>query len=271
MPLARTHGMDLTGQTILVTGANGGIGRQVVEALARRQTHVLCGMRALGKFEPVTGGSAREVVPVRMDLSSRESIDECLAELGGRRVDVLVNNAGRFAGGLFEEIEVDEYYDLLQVNVAGLVHLSQRLIGPMLQRGHGKIVNNASIAGYAHFPGAAVYSGSKAAVVGFSEALGASWGTARVSVLQVVTPGVETRMLEQVRRDYDEHMGDTSKLDGVAPDEWAEKIVSAIESDDDILNPSGAERLAKLASRGPAAVLDTVLGRTFDRERHSAS
>ena len=256
--------MDLTGQTVLVTGANRGIGRHVVEALAKRPAHVLCGMRDVGKFEPVRAGEAREIVPVRLDLSSRESIEECLADLDGR-VDVLVNNAGRFAGGLFEEVDLDEYYELLQVNVAGLVHLTQRLLRPMLKRDHGKIVNNASIAGYAHFPGAAVYSASKAAVVGFSEALRRELSESRVSVLQVVTPGVETRMLEQVRSDYDEHVEDTAKLDGVAPGEWAEKIVGAIESDDELLNPGGAERLAKLASRGPSGLLDAVLGRAFDR------
>ena len=101
--------------------------------------------------------------------------------------------------------------------MAGLVHLTQRLLRPMLKRDHGKIVNNASIAGYAHFPGAVVYSASKAAVVGFSEALRRELSESRVSVLQVVTPGVETRMLEQVRSDYDEHVEDTAKLDGVAP------------------------------------------------------
>ena len=256
--------MDLTGQTVLVTGANGGIGRPVVEALATRPAHILCGMRDVQVFEPVGAGEAREIVPVRLDLSSRESIEECLADLD-RTVDVLVNNAGGFAGGLLEEVDVDEYYELLQVNVTGLVHLTQRLLRPMLERGHGKIVNNASIAGYAHFPGAVVYSASKAAVVGFSEALRRELSESNVSVLQVVTPGVETRMLEQVRSDYHEHVEDTAKLDGVAPAEWAEKIVGAIESDDELLNPGGAERLAKLASRGPSGLLDAVLGRAFDR------
>ncbi|MBN1528689.1 MAG: SDR family NAD(P)-dependent oxidoreductase [Thermoleophilaceae bacterium] len=250
---------------MLVTGSNRGIGREIVEALATRETHVLAGMRDTSAFERVGGARAREVTPVRIDLSSKGSIEECVAGLGGRRVDVLVNNAGRFAGGLFEEGDVDEYYDLVQVNFAGLVHLTRRLLRPMLEREHGKIVNNASIAGYAHFPGAAVYSGSKAAVVGFSEALRRELAESPVGVLQVVTPGVETSMLAQVRRDYDEHVGDTSKLDGVDPGEWAGKVVDAIESDAEVLNPGGMERLAKLASRGPAALLDTVLGRAFDR------
>jgi hypothetical protein len=76
---------------------------------------------------------------------------------------------------------------------------------------------------------------------------------------------VETDMLADVRQDYEPHMGDPSKIKGIEAGEWAEKIVAAIEDDDDLLNPTGAERLAKLASRGPGRVLDTVLGRVFER------
>ena len=257
--------MDLDGQTILVTGSERGIGRAIVEELAQREVHVLSGMRDVDDFELVSASVAREVRPVSVELSSRESIEASVAKLGGQRIDVLVNNAGEFIGGLFERRDLSAYYELFQVNVAALMHLTYRLLPPMLARGHGKIVNNASIAGYAHFPGAAVYSASKAAVVGFSEALRRELAETPVSVLHLVTPGVETDMLEQVRADYELHVDDTSKLDGVEPREWAEKIVRAIEDDDEVLNPTGAERLAKLASRGPAGLLDVTLGRAFER------
>jgi NAD(P)-dependent dehydrogenase (short-subunit alcohol dehydrogenase family) len=111
--------VDLQGQTVLVTGANRGIGRRIVEALATREAHVLAGMRDPSDFEPVSGGSAREIAPLRIDLATRDSIEESLAELGDRRVDVLVNNAGRFEGGLFEDGDVDAYYELVQVNLGG--------------------------------------------------------------------------------------------------------------------------------------------------------
>jgi short-subunit dehydrogenase len=257
--------MNLTGQTVLVTGSDQGIGRAIVEELATRDARVLSGMRDPDRFELVPDATAREVRPVRIELSSRETIDASLAALGGDRIDVLVNNAGHFTGGLFERRDLTEYYELLQVNVAGLVHLTYRLLPPMLSRGRGKIVNNASIAGYAFFPGAAVYSASKAAVVGFSEALRRELDESPVTVLQLVTPGVETDMLAEVRDAYEPHLDDTSKLEGIEPRRWAAKIVDAIESDDELLNPTGAERLAKLASRGPAGVLDAVLARAFAR------
>jgi short-subunit dehydrogenase len=257
--------MDLSGRTVLVTGANRGIGRAIVEELAVRDAHILAGMRDPGDFEPVPGRVAREVRPVRMDLASKEEVEACVAELGDVEVDVLVNNAGRFTGGLFERQDPDELYEMIQVNLAGLVHLTHALLPGMQSRGLGKVVNNASIAAYAHFPGAAVYSATKAAVAGFSEALRRELDESPVTVLQLVTPGVETDMLAEVRDSYEPHMDDTSKLDGIEPEKWASRIVSAIEDDDELLNPTGVERLAKLASRGPAGVLDQVLTRAFER------
>jgi uncharacterized protein len=257
--------MELSGLTVLVTGADGGIGRALVEELAKCDVHVLAGMRDPGNFAPVSERGAREVLAVRVELSSREEIESCVAELDSHTVDVLINNAGEFAGGLIEGQELDQIYSLSQVNLTGLMHLTKALLEPMLARGRGKIVNNASIAAYVPFPGAAVYSATKAGVVGFTEALRRELDESAVSVLEVVTPGVETDMLAEVREDYEPHMDDTSKIKGIEPAEWAEKIVAAIESDDDLLNPTGAERLAKLASRGPGQVLDGVLGRVFDR------
>ena len=257
--------MDLSGLTVLVTGANGGIGRALVQELAKRDVHLLAGMRDPGEFVAVSERGAREVRPVRIELSSREEIDTCLAGLGDQRIDVLINNAGVFEGGLIEGQDLSHVYAMTQVNFAGLIHLTKALLEPMLARDRGKIVNNASIAGYVPFPGAAVYSATKAGVVGFTEALRRELAESEVTVLEVVTPGVETDMLAEVRADYEPHMDDTSKIKGIEPEEWAEKIVAAIESDDELLNPTGAERLAKLASRGPGQVLDGVLGRVFDR------
>ena len=257
--------MDLSGQTVLVTGANRGIGRAIVEELAHQDVRILAGMRDPDEFEPVSGSGLHEARPVRLDLSSRAEIDACLEALGEQRVDVLVNNAGVFAGGLLERQDLDGVYEMVQVNFAGLVHLTHALLPDMQRRGRGKIVNNASIAGYAHFPGAAVYSATKAAVAGFSDALRRELEDSPVTVLQLVTPGVETDMLAEVREAYEPHVDDTSKLEGIEPREWAARIVEAVESDESVLNPTGAERLAKLASRGPAGLLDKALSRAFDR------
>jgi uncharacterized protein len=254
--------MDLSGQIALVTGANRGIGRAIAEELATRPVEVvLAGVRDPEAFEPLP-----KVRPVRMDLSSREAIEECcdaLPEL--ERIGVLVNNAGQMTGGLLEEQALDDIYSMFQVNLLGLVHLTKRVLPGMVRRRRGRIVNNASISGYAWFPAASTYSAAKTGVVAFSESLRRELKGSGVSVLHLVTPGVDTRMLDATKDVYGAHL-DTSGWDEMTPEEWARKVVAAVESDDHVLGPGGKTALAKLASRGPAFLLDAVSARIFNRD-----
>ena len=131
---------------------------------------------------------------MRMDLGSRESIDESCAELGDepQTIDVIVNNAGLVTGGLLEEQDLDEIYAMFQVNLVAVVQLTQAVLPGMIERGSGQIVNNASISGYAYFPAATTYAASKAGVVAFTESLRRELKDTGVSTLHLVTPGVDT-------------------------------------------------------------------------------
>lgn len=261
--------MDLSGATVLVTGSNRGIGRAIAETLAREPLHLLlCGMRSPADFEPIRAAAAREVRAVELDLSSRESIERSCAALGDDlpRLDVLVNNAGLVTGGLLEEQDIDAVYAMLQVNLVGLVHLTQRVLPGMLDRRRGKIVNNASISGYAFFPAASTYAASKAGVVAFTESLRRELRGTGVSTLQLVTPGVKTDMLAATEAAYGPHL-DTSGWQREEPARWAAKAVEAIKDDRPLLGPGGKTALAKLASRGPGLLLDRVSERIFSRER----
>jgi short-subunit dehydrogenase len=257
--------MDLEGRTALVTGANRGIGRAIASELAHRGARVLAGVRERDPqhLEGVPVHAAVEAV--RLDLSSRVSIEESLAELGAttQKVDVLVNNAGVYEGGLVENQDLDALYELPQVNLVAPMHLTRALL-PSLGQRQGKVVNNVSIAGYAVFPGSAVYGATKAGLAGFSDALRREVADAGVTVLHLVTPGVDTEMMDEVQSDNEGHV-DADGWGHVDPAEWAEKVADAIEDDRDELNPGGAERFAKLASRGPAKVLDVVSRRVFSR------
>jgi len=253
--------MDLTNATALVTGANRGIGRAVCEALAARPTAlVLAGVRDPAAFEPLAG-----VRPVQMDLSSRESIDGCVDALDLAAVDLLVNNAGQMTGGLLEEQEMEAVYAMFQVNLVAVAHLTSRVLPHMLAKGRGTVVNNASISGYAHFPAASTYAASKAGVVALSESLRRELKGTGVGVLHAVTPGVNTDMLDATEAVYGRHM-DTSGWDKVEPAEWAEKLLAAVEADRHVLGPGGRTAYAKLASRGPAFLLDALSARMFSRQ-----
>lgn len=259
--------MNLQGKTALITGANRGIGRAITEELARRPLGVvLAGMRDPAKFEPVEGAQA-EVRPFRIDLASREAIEECVAAAREdfENVDILINNAGQMTGGLLEDQDMEGVYAMFQVNLIGVAHLSSLAIPHMLARGEGKIVNNASISGYAYFPAASTYAASKAGVVALSESLRRELKDTGVGVLHLVTPGVDTDMLDDTEEVYGRHM-DTSSWTKVQPEEWAERVVKAIEEDDHVLGPGGRLSIAKLASRGPATLLDTISEKMFSRE-----
>lgn len=262
--------MDLGDTTALVTGANRGIGRALVERLAELPLRsVLAGVRNLESFEAVKlpPGGAREVRAVRMDLSSQASIEECCADLSEElgSIDLLVNNAGLMTGGLLEEQAIDEVYAMFQVNLVGVAHLTQRVLPGMLARRKGTVVNNASISGYAYFPAASTYAASKAGIVGFTESLRRELRGTGVRAMHLVTPGVATDMLGATEEVYGRHM-DTSGWDRVPAQEWAGRVVGAIEADRRVLGPGGRSSFALLAARAPAFVLDTVTARLFTRK-----
>jgi short-subunit dehydrogenase len=205
-----------------------------------------------------------------MDLSSQVSIEECCGELGDElsQIDLLINNAGLMTGGLLEEQAMDEVYAMFQVNLVGVTHLTQRVLPGMLKRRTGTIVNNASISGYAYFPAASTYAASKAGVVGFTESLRRELLGTGVHAMHLVTPGVATEMLSATDEVYGRHM-DTSGWDRVPAQEWAKKVVDAIEADRRVLGPGGRSSLAKLAAHAPAFVLDELTKRLFSRQPRS--
>jgi short-subunit dehydrogenase len=251
--------MEIKDRTALVTGANRGIGRAIAEALEAEGADVLAGVRRLdGDHEIRETGRLRAV---RVDLSSRESIESSVDGLGGRRIDILVNNAGVFEGGLLERHDVGRIYELMQSTLTGPIHLTRLLLPGMLAGGGGKIVNNDSIIGHAPFPGATVYAAAKTGMHGFTASLRRELDDTGVSVLELITPGVDTEMMDQVQAQLDRHVN-TDGWDHVDPADWAGKVVKAISSDADECKPGGAERLAKLL---PKAVLDLVSRQTFDR------
>ncbi|MGK2877355.1 MAG: SDR family NAD(P)-dependent oxidoreductase [Solirubrobacterales bacterium] len=254
--------MELTGTTAIVTGANGGLGEAFVKALAQECETVYAGVRKPDSYD----APAENVTPIAIDLSSRESIDASIAANpeAFSNTDVLINNAGALAVGLLEQLDEQEIYNALQVNLAGLIHLTKAVLPGMIERDTGYIVNNASFSGYVYMPMATVYAASKAGVVAFSESLRRELDPTGVNVMHLITPGVDTGMLDATEDKYGDHF-DTSGWDKIEPGEWAAKMIEAMKKDASVLQPSGKTRLAILASRGPGGLLDSAASRMFRR------
>lgn len=253
----------------MVTGANRGIGAAIAAELASRPlARLLLGVRdpAATAVPAAPPRGARQVHAVHMDLGSPQALAASWAALtpDEQALDVLVNNAGRMTGGLLEDQDGDEIQAMFQVNLLATVQLTRLALPGMLERGRGLIVNNASISGYAYFPTASTYSASKAGVVAFSESLRRELEGTGVSVLHLVTPGVRTDMLTATEEVYARHLK-TAGWSSVEPAEWAERVVGAIESGAHVLRPGGRLEVARLASRGPAFLLDAITRRGFSR------
>lgn len=164
-------------ETVLVTGASSGIGRELARLFAAERSDLVLVARRREQLEQLAGElTQKHGVQVRVlvhdlaDPAAPTAIAEDLAA-AGVSVDVLVNNAGFGAVGTVAEIPLQRQLDMLQVNVLALTHLTRLLLPGMLQRRRGGVLNVGSMAGFQPGPHMAVYYATKAYVLSFSEAL----------------------------------------------------------------------------------------------------
>jgi 3-oxoacyl-[acyl-carrier protein] reductase len=197
---------DLSGRTALVTGASGGIGRAVAEALhGSGATVALSGTRteALEALAADLGGRAH-VLPC--DLSDPAATEGLVAraEEAMERLDILVNNAGLTRDGLALRMKDEDWQRVLDVNLTAGFRLARAALRGMTRRRLGRIVGITSIVGVTGNPGQANYAASKAGMIGMSKSLAAEVAGRGVTV-NCVAPGfIETAMtgaLDERRRE----------------------------------------------------------------------
>jgi NAD(P)-dependent dehydrogenase (short-subunit alcohol dehydrogenase family) len=176
--------MDIAQKTLLITGANRGIGRALVEeALRRGAKRVFAGTRG-----PLRHADGR-VIPVALDVTDATQIARAVAEID--TLDVLVNNAGVAIYDDLSKLEVIERH--LDVNFLGLLRVTQAFL-PLLKRSRGAIVNHLSLAALAPLPIIPAYSLSKAAALNLTQSLRALLAGEGVRVHAVVLGPVDTDM-----------------------------------------------------------------------------
>ena len=198
----------LHGRIAVVTGAASGIGRGIAVAFAREGADILVADvvgadDAAVVLAEIAAAGTRGVF-VRTDVSDEASVREmarrALEDFG--RVDILVNNAGIFTESLLEDISVEDWDRVVNTNLRGTFLCTRMLIGQMLERGDGRIINVASQLG--QIGGIAVphYVASKAGIIGLTKAL-AREVAGRGVLVNAIAPGpIETPLLDRETEEW---------------------------------------------------------------------
>ncbi len=181
---------DLTGKRALITGASGGIGRDIAKALAKAGAKVALSGTRVGALNDVAaeieGGA--EVIPC--NLSDLDQVDKLIpsaeAALGG--LDILVNNAGMTRDNLFMRMKNEEWDEVLAVNLTAAFHLTRACLRGMMKQRFGRIIGISSVVGVVGNPGQGNYAASKAGLIGMSKALAYEVASRNITV-NTIAPG----------------------------------------------------------------------------------
>jgi short-subunit dehydrogenase len=163
-------------ETVLVTGASSGIGRELARLFAQDGCRLILAARRQDKLEELAAelhqlGVETLIVPV--DLGAPQGPARLMEQVAqaGWQVDVLINNAGFAQLGRFAELPLERQLGMVKVNITALTELTHRVLPEMLARRRGVVLNIGSTAAFQPGPNCAVYYATKAYVLSFSEAL----------------------------------------------------------------------------------------------------
>jgi NAD(P)-dependent dehydrogenase (short-subunit alcohol dehydrogenase family) len=270
---------DFEGKVAVVTGAANGIGRALAVGLVAEGMRVVAAdIDEAGAKETVAGCGA-EAVARRVDVSDSESVaalaDGCFAEFG--QVDLLVNNAGVFQGGLSWERSIEDWEWTFGVNVYGIIHGHRSFVPRMIAQGtEGHVVNTASVAAFVSGPTSAPYIVSKCAALSLTECLAHDLAAVGAKIgASVLTPSAFDTGIARTAGVRPERFGVDRTEDGkgtaealaaivsqgMAPSEAVKPVVDGIRSGEFLIatRPSYAEQLrnrydALLARKLPALI-----------------
>jgi 3-oxoacyl-[acyl-carrier protein] reductase len=198
----------LEGRIAVVTGAASGIGRGIAIAYASEGAHVVVADKvAEQQAADVTAaikGYGRDALFVRTDVSDEASVREMAEQALDRfgRVDILVNNAGIFTESLLEDMPIEDWDRVVNTNLRGVFLCTRVLIGQMLERRDGRIINIASQLGQIGGGAVAHYSASKAGIIGLTKAL-AREVSRRGVLVNAIAPGpIQTPMVDSESEEW---------------------------------------------------------------------
>jgi 3-oxoacyl-[acyl-carrier protein] reductase len=194
---------NLEGRVAWVTGASQGIGRACALALAEAGAHIVLGSRNVSKLEGVAKeieNLGRKALPIAVDISSRESVAECVTKILGEwgKIEILVNNAGITKDNLLLRMKAEDWEAVLRTNLDGAFHCIKAVLPGMVKQRYGRIINISSVVAQMGNPGQANYIASKAGLIGLTKAVAMEVASRNITVNAVAPGFIATSMTERL-------------------------------------------------------------------------
>ena len=188
---------SLEGKVALVTGAAKGIGMACALALADAGANLILGLKDISSGEEVIDRiriTGREVLPVQMDISQMQEIDEAVKRgiTHFQQIDILVNNAGLGTPNRAENVSEKDFDETIRVNLKGTFFTAQAVGKEMIKRKYGRIVNISSQAGFVALETESIYCMTKAAIAHLTKCLVLEWAKYNITVNAVAPTFVKT-------------------------------------------------------------------------------
>lgn len=225
----------LTGKTALITGCNRGIGKAILQSYIREGASVIaCTRNVTDDLKSVYETIGGTIIPVKLDLTDEESIKSGMKSVLDLKmpIDILINNAGIARFKPFMMTKMEDFKQMMQVNLYGPAQITQYVLKNMVKQKNGSIINLSSISGLDANAGNAAYGASKAAVASLTRTLSKELAKANIRVNAIAPGYVATDMNSQISEDYLKKMTEHISFGRLANVDEIAKLAVFLGSDD---------------------------------------
>ena len=207
--------IDLSNINVILTGATGVIGGEILDLLNKSKANVIATGTNLEKLKTINT-KYKNVTTKKFDISDHNSIEnfvnEC-NEIFQGKIDILVNNAGITMDNLSIRMKDDEWNKVININLTSSFLISKNVIKKMLKNKKGKIINITSVVGHTGNIGQANYAASKSGIIGMSKSLALEYGKKNITI-NCVSPGfIKSDMTDKIADNFKETMLDKISLE----------------------------------------------------------
>lgn len=239
-------------KTILITGASGGIGQGICKMLENHPEYrvVVHYFTNEKKAEKIVNNIRKKGIDAISYCCDLRNFDDCKKMFQYIRkkfnsVDVLINNAGIASLSQFQDIKIEDWYNMFNVNVHGTYHITKLALEDMLDKKDGNIINIASIWGIVGASMESNYSATKAAIIGLTKSLAKEFGYSNIKINAIAPGAIDTNMLSQISKEDLEYVVEETPMGRLGKPEDIANIVEFLISDKNsfmtgqIISPNG--------------------------------